>query len=934
MAMTDSDILAATETYLDSGVCDAEVQCNGWRVLRNDRLSRGGGVLLAVRVHLEPRRRLDLETGCCEDIWVSLTISKVNVHVCVVYVPPGSPDNVYMKWFTKVESIISALTGITLIVGDLNMNSATLHVKHYYSYFLSVCGLNEMNGVLNAFGSKLDVVLVSDHVTSVAVSKAVGGGLVPRTDAYHPPLDINIELGGEFRQKRISGNGSNGANVKMNWNFSKGNFGMFYDMMSGTAWDRVLSAQDVDEAVAIFYDILYDIFNKCFPKKERTKNNLDCYPVWFTAQLIRDIRLKSVLHRKWKATGDANVYLEFSRLRAKVKLQLRQVYRDYIDRVTVNVKQNPKAFWRHIDDLRGPVGLETRVKVGDEMLEGIDAANAFADYFSSMFLGDIPSLDPRDTMARDTSRSACYVHIDSICEDDVEAGLKKLKPDSSIGPDSLPPYILKACKHYFLSPILHIFNLSIHTGKYPTQWKISRVTPIPKVKNDTSVENYRPIAVLSSVAKLFETVIHRKIVYQITPYLSESQHGFRAGRSVNTNLLTMVDVISASMDRGTQVDVVYFDFRKAFDRVDNDILLAKLCDLGFSPCLLNFFADYLKDRQQFVRHGCHESYSYHTRSGVSQGSILGPLLFLLMINDLERVLKHSKCLLYADDLKLFLGIKEIDDSKLLQEDIEAVYQWSIANRLLFNAEKCCIMSFTRAISPISSQYVLGTVYIPRVECVRDLGVLFNSKLDFRDHIRDLASESYRRLGFVIRNAQDFRDTGVIQLLYTSLVRSKMETASMIWSPYYNCYTLLLEKVQKAFLRFLYRKKYGYYPYMYPTRYLLGMLGFNSLETRRNFQLLTFMCRVIRGESPCLYFTEAFKFAIPDRRISLRNPRLFAVPRCATVSRQYAPLVRANSLLHTLLKLAPQLDIFADKWSCIIERCLELSEKDGRESTVK
>lgn len=308
---------------------------------------------------------------------------------------------------------------------------------------------------------------------------------------------------------------------------------------------------------------------------------------------------------------------------------------------------------------------------------------------------------------------------------------------------------------------------------------------------------------------------------------------------MNTNLITIVDYITAKLDSGIQVDVVYLDFKKAFDQIDNDILLNKFSTFGFSPKLLKLFADYLSGRKQFVRLGCYDSAPYHTRSGVSQGSSLGPLLFIMMVDDLAKQLEFAKCLLYADDLKLYIKIHSIDDCHALQRDLNAVQMWSEENRLYLNVNKCQVLSFSRSSQPIIMPYQLQGELLKREQKVKDLGVLFDTRLTFHDHMYKLVTDSFKRLGFVTRNCREFHNIKAIKLLYTALVRSKLEASACVWNPHQVTYTLMIEKVQKRFLRFLYKKVHGYYPFLYPTQFLLGTLGFNSLETRRLLdQILT------------------------------------------------------------------------------------------------
>jgi hypothetical protein len=278
------------------------------------------------------------------------------------------------------------------------------------------------------------------------------------------------------------------------------------------------------------------------------------------------------------------------------------------------------------------------------------------------------------------------------------------------------------------------------------------------------------------------------------------------------------------------------------------------------------------------------------------------------------------------------------DCESLQADIDLIFRWSMDNKLLFNPAKCCVCTFSRARDPILAQYFLGSEPINRVFTVKDLGVVFDTRLSFHEHILSLAADCYRRLGFVIRNLRNFNDPLAIKLVYNALVRTKLEAASIVWLPYESTYALMLEKVQKAFLRFLYKKIYGYYPFLYPTKYLLGTLGYNSLEVRRTLSLLLTACRVLRGESDCPELVcRLVRLFVPDvPKIALRPRRrvLLAVPAARTVSRRSSPLPRALSLLNALLASAPECDLFAWRWASVRKECLKFAEvMDARPSSV-
>lgn len=212
--------------------------------------------------------------------------------------------------------------------------------------------------------------------------------------------------------------------------------------------------------------------------------------------------------------------------------------------------------------------------------------------------------------------------------------------------------------------------------------------------------------------------------------------------------------------------------------------------------------------------------------------------------------------------------------------------------------------------------------------MKDLGVTFDRNLTFHDHVTALAKESFKRLGFVLRNARDFRNDQVVCLIFGALVRSKLEASACIWNPYESKYTLMLEKVQKAFLRFLYKRRYGYYPYLYPTKFLLGCLGYNSLETRRAMDQISVACKVFHGKIDVSDLSdELCRFFVPNNYCRGRNHKLFAVPACRTAARAASPIPRILAALNALLNANPDCDLFADGLAKIVSQCLRFCERD-------
>ena len=236
------------------------------------------------------------------------------------------------------------------------------------------------------------------------------------------------------------------------------------------------------------------------------------------------------------------------------------------------------------------------------------------------------------------------------------------------------PIFIKQCAR-LADPLLFIFNLSLSTGIFPTRWKPSYVIPIFKTGSRNNIEHYRDIAVLSALSKLFESLVTSYLTSQLSSVISTNQHGFMKGRSSSTNLIEFVNFSVGKIKKYTQVDAVYIDIRKAFDSLCHLILLMKLRQIGVQSHLLSWIESYLSDRKQFVRMSSLVSKPINVTSGVPQGSHLGPLLFILFVNDIPDNLRFSNCLMDADDLKIYLDVQSSLKSLNLQCDLDTLALW-------------------------------------------------------------------------------------------------------------------------------------------------------------------------------------------------------------------------------------------------------------------
>ena len=416
---------------------------------------------------------------------------------------------------------------------------------------------------------------------------------------------------------------------------------------------------------------------------------------------------------------------------------------------------------------------------------------------------------------------------------------------------------------------------------------MTRLHPIFKKGDKKLINNYRGIAILNAMEKIFEKIVHKYLLNFLQPIISKTQHGFLPRRSVISNLLEHHSyIINNFEDKNVhQTDVCYFDASKAFDVVIHSRLLQRLKMIGIDGMLLQWFQSYLYDRSVQVTFNGSISSSYTPSSGVPQGSILGPLLFVVYINDLQNETNiSSKISFYADDIKLSRGIKNSNDVYQLQNDVNNVTSWCYANGLTLNATKCETLSFSSSRTPMMNDYVVNGTILSRNEFFKDLGIIFDPKCKFIYHIDKVVTDAYKLLGFIMRTSKWFRNLAAIIHLYKTLVRSKLEYATQIWRPHYALYKDKIESIQRRFTRFVFHKFRIPYHY-YESR--LQILNLESLETRREKADFYLLYKIINGELQTSIISD---ICIRLRR-NIRNMSIFGIRRTTSNVAFYSPLYR-------------------------------------------
>lgn len=273
----------------------------------------------------------------------------------------------------------------------------------------------------------------------------------------------------------------------------------------------------------------------------------------------------------------------------------------------------------------------------------------------------------------------------------------------------------------------------------------------------------------------------------IEPHISNGQHGFRSNRSVTTNLMNLSIRAYKAFERSKQLDVFYGDFKSAFDRVCHRLLVTKLSKFSVGERTAKWIYEFIKQNRNYVQIGENKSRTYTLASGVPPGSTLGPILFSIFINDVTEVVQHANVLLFADDIKLMMEIGARTDTYCLQEDLNRIGEWCKTNCIFFNEDKCAIFTAYRTKNYINGVYMIADKQIQRKQEIRDLGILLDHRLSFAHHIEQLTAHARQLIGYIKRVSNGKFTKETQKTLYLAYVRSKLEFASVIWSPYLDVY---------------------------------------------------------------------------------------------------------------------------------------------------
>ena len=848
------DIFCVSETWLNETIYDNEILPSNYTIYRNDRRSRGGGVLIAVSNSI-PSKIIKRYTGI-EMISVELELSPKLLIVCL-YIPPNCSDEYQQDVLRSIQSLHTH--NDVILLGDLNapdVNWSTLSASSPFSS--SLCNAFYSNNYIQMVtqpthhkGNTLDLIFTNApaRLNNICVDST---GKFLKSDHYPVTADIfSISIH----------TNTHPPNQPAPLNYLKADLPQLAYHLS---LDIETFTQTLGNSPIVWEDLKYVILNCCECFIPRAKIPSKPSPRWFNSSIRHQLNRTRTLKRRVKKRPTLHMQDKLTTAELTLQTAMLEAKENYLSTLVGSFKTQPKKLYGYLNSLTESKYKPQSIVHNNQIVrDPRQKAELFNKFFNLTFTKSNFKLPPVSSLQVPTIQLSRI----SFTELEVYEALAQLDPQKAMGCDMISPLVLKLCADTLAQPLHSFFSTCIELGTIPQEWKIHKICPIPKSGNLLEVKNYRPISLLSIVSKVLERIIFNKIIDFLRPKFSKQQFGFQKNKSSLSQLLSSFAYILEEIDKGSTVDMIFLDLKKAFDTVPHEELLFKLWNIGITGPLWFWFKSYLANRQHFVSVDNNSSTLLPVLSGVPQGSILGPVLFLVYINDLPEQINYASCYLFADDTKLIKSIRGINDRLLMQSDVDSLHRWCEQWKLKLNASKCQTLSVSLSNHHQNHQcqhYSIDGAKLDSTNSQRDLGVLVKCDLSWTDHLNQICGRGYRSLNMIRRTIPPGVTIILKKQLYISLVRSHLTYCSQLWRPRMVKDILSVERVQRKATKYVLSDYSNDYKLRLQSLHMLPLMYWLELQD------IMFLVKCLQDPHDCMNIRSHVSFSPSGTRAGSGN----------------------------------------------------------------